>query len=709
MKPTLHALRVVLHAVALATTTALLAQTIPPMPPGDSGPVVKLDPLSITGERDSGYVAQNSVSASKMNVPLLETPMSVQVVPAAIIADQGARQLGDVLRNVSGVQSMYSFGGMFEGFVVRGFLQSNASYRNGIRVPLKRFELANAERVEVLKGPAATLYGSSDPGGLVNVVTQLPASTAHYAIEQRFGSFDNYRTEASATGPLSDDGKWTYRLDAAWQKAASFRELIETERTFIAPALSWQPSANTRFNFSVESQHDRGVYDVGVPAVGDHFPDLPIGNTFTQPGMTDRYRNLLIDLNGSHRLSPEWLLSGGLFSSADRKQYYEIYQYASFGPTDRLGDRYFWAGPETVDVRTAWVNLAGDFATGKIQHRLLFGAERTNVKSDSKVADRYLDTIDIYTYRPGSFFVDPTPIVAGAPDFINAVDAVSDSLYVQDQMRLTEQWQLVVGARHDWLTRKLDNGYYSPVVHSERSDGQTSPRIGAVYQASSTLSLYANYSTSFGPGFEYEIDTLGEPETARQGEVGVKLNSVNGRLISTLSVFELTKRNILTPDPNNPMLKVPIGEARSRGVEFDVQGRLTDSLSLIASYAYTDSKITRDHSGNQGHRTPYAPRHQGSLWLNYAFTTQPLKGLSLSGGVFAASERYGDAENSFKDGGYARIDLAAAYRFRLGRAAMTAQLNVTNVNDARYYYLRARWTNLPSEPRAATLSLRAEF
>jgi iron complex outermembrane recepter protein len=184
---------------------------------------------------------------------------------------------------------------------------------------------------------------------------------------------------------------------------------------------------------------------------------------------------------------------------------------------------------------------------------------------------------------------------------------------------------------------------------------------------------------------------------------------LDGRLSLNGALYNLTKTNILTPDPANPTKKIAIGEANSKGLELDALGKLSDTLSLIASYAYTDTEITKDFGGNKGNRLPYAPRNQYSLWLSYHPQGSTPDGLTLGGGVFGAGQRYGDAANSYGDDGYAKLDVFAAYRFQYNQTKLTAQVNVNNVLNEKFYYLRNAGSNLPAEPTAVQATLRADF
>lgn len=248
--------------------------------------------------------------------------------------------------------------------------------------------------------------------------------------------------------------------------------------------------------------------------------------------------------------------------------------------------------------------------------------------------------------------------------------------------------------------------------NNETRDEQFSPRVGLSYQPWPWLSLYGNYTESFGASNGLsESGNPFPPETAQGYEVGFKTELWGGQLNSTVAFFDLTKQNILTPDPQDPFFSIAVGEARSQGIEVDIAGRVTDSLSLIATYALTDTEITQDNSGNQGHRLANVPYHSGSLGANYEFYNGPLRGLGLGMGVYLVDEREGNNENTFKLPGYGRLDAFAAYKFTLGPTRLTAQINVNNLTDETYYSTADPFGPLAffGAPRSVLGSIRMEF
>ncbi|MDP3332512.1 MAG: TonB-dependent receptor [Methylococcaceae bacterium] len=661
------------------------------------------------------YHRTNASTATKTDTPIMETPVSIQVVPQAVLKDQQAYRLQDAVKNVSGVQQRFSSGGQ-DRFVVRGFDLEQLHYRNGIRVPNTNVDIANVNRIEVVKGPASGLYGRIEPGGLINVVTKRPSTEPYYSVEQRFGSYDYYRTEANATGPITKDGSLAYRFDLSSLNSNSFREFGSDNRVFVAPSLTWKPREDTEFNLTFEYLNEDRAYDSGIPVIGNRIASVPITRSFEQNGLTDNHDSWLIDFNWTHSFNENWKLRNGVVATETRFDYKEIYLDDSVDVTNN-GDtrRFSWFGdPDTnnYNQQTVYLDVTGKFETFGIRHTALVGGDYYFYRANDSATAGFIDDINIF--KPINRTIDQNA-VASAPRLFNFIEQNSwYGVYFQDEMTFWDKLHIMGGGRYDIASYGTG---YSDVSLTEANAGfddleenQFSPRVGILYQPWQELSLYGHFVESFGANNgRSESGQPFKPQTSTEFEGGIKTELFDGRLSASLAYYDLTKQNTLTPDPNNSRLSVAIGEARSRGVEFDMKGQLSDALNMIATYAYADTKITKDNSGNQGNRLPYAPLHSGSLWLKYDFQPEFLKGFSLGAGVYAADKRYGDAANSFFDDAYARLDLMAAYRFNVGPSKLTTQLNINNVTDTEYFTLRNRAYNLPAEPLTVLGSIRLEY
>jgi iron complex outermembrane receptor protein len=280
---------------------------------------------------------------------------------------------------------------------------------------------------------------------------------------------------------------------------------------------------------------------------------------------------------------------------------------------------------------------------------------------------------------------------------------------------MADTFHILGGGRYDWARTGsgLSDQSLAAAKRTWAQDTAFSPRVGVLYQPQDWISMYGSYTESFGANNGRSATGKPfSPETATQYEIGLKANLLDERLQATLAFYTLTKHNVLTPDLStpDPTDSIAIGAVRSRGIEYDVAGQVTQRLSLIGSYALTDTRITRDNSGNKGNRFASVPLHAGSLWAKYEVNSGYLTGLSIGGGIFLRSQRQGDNENTFQLPGYTRLDAMVAYQFFPFGSPVTVQLNLYNLTDHTYYDRSSNRLNIHAgEPLNFMGSIRWEF
>lgn len=745
--------------------------TLAPAPKKTGSDTVTLKPMTVSGKRSAenlDYVVSNSSTATKTDTPLMDTPVTVQIVPQQVLKDQQAVRVEDAVRNVSGVQPVWTSGGIGQDFVVRGFGTNYTRFRNGQRLSSFNSDMANIEQVEVLKGPAAMLYGRVQPGGMVNVVTKKPQEEAHYSLQQQFGSYDFYRTVAEATGPLLSDKSLTYRMDFGYTDSNSFRDFVSQKQIFVAPSLHWQATNRTEFNLSMEYMDRDLPYDTGIPAVGNRVANVPIGNNYGQPGNEfnrDNSDSVLVDFNWSHAFNDDWKFQNGFVGNWTNNRYREIL-VAVFQPVlepdnDPMQVRRGAEFEDNADnTYTTYFNLNGKFATGPVKHNVLvggdyyynerrlsgfFGFNAANAPADSPYhfpgdfggGNFAFTRVDLNNpvYSNLDFNVYEFQRVNRPNDFsINETSWYG--LYFQDQLSFfDDKLQILGGGRYDWahlasgVSNSFDtsyddagnyNGYvpsFNNVALTKQNEEFFSPRVGILYRPWSWLSVYGNRVEGFGTnnGRSSSGQPL-KPEISEQFEAGFKTEWFGGRLTTNTAYFHIDKQNVLTLVRDGGIMDT-IGKARSQGIELDIAGQLTDGLSLITSYAFTDARITGDGDAagnNQGHRLPNVAEHSASAWLKYAFQQQALKGFNVGVGAYLAGQREGDNANSYQLPGYVRVDTFAGYAMNVGPTKLTTQLNVYNVFDKRYYvagepYYANRAWNMPGAPLTLLGSVKLEF
>ena len=672
--------------------------------------------------RSTAYAVSNASSANRTDTPIMETPISIQVVPKSVIHDQQAIQVGDAIKNVSGVFQGFTFGGFAEEFMIRGFNTAYNNYLDGFRWPASRLTLANAERVEVVKGAAANLYGRIQPGGMINIVTKRPQASPYYALEQQFGSNDLYRTTADATGAINSDGSLMYRINFESLNKNSFRDFAFTDRVFVAPSLTWKISDRTQFDLDFMYSDEDTLEDYGVVALGNRPANIPISRYLLEPS-TDKSNTTLYNtaLTLTHAFTDDWKIKAR-FNHLNRDvtdpQTYpwgldEDPSSATYGDLSRD----YYGSYSQSDTYYGTVNLTGRFATWGVEHQVLAGWE--HYSSDTTLNYLYASGNPINIFNPQYRPLNPSKI----PDryFQDGSGSNSNGIHFQDQITLFDKLHILGGGRYDWVA-DVSSGFgeaSAAEAYANRktsNSGRFSPRVGLLYQPWEWLSLYGNFVESLGNanGAVGANGSALEPEIGEQYEIGFKTAFFNDRLISSLAYYELTKSNVAFKDPKQPFSELLDG-ARSKGIEFDISGQVTEGLSLIATYAYTDAVILKgsDFAGNilDGKRLWNVPRNAGSLWAKYDLQHPSLLGLSVGAGVYIQDQKEGDRLNTYQLPGWARVDALVKYRLPIAKAKTTLQFNVENLLDQQYYTATQgdRVSINVGQPRTFMGSVKVEF
>lgn len=712
-KNTLSLLTAITSLLALPSYGDELNTNLPAMNVVDKAELEETDPYN------SDYRRKSATTATKTDTPLMQTPMSVQIIPQQILKDQQVIRLEDALKNISGVSREQSYGPIYDSFMLRGFSANASVYRNGLRLAEQSFETANLQQIEVLKGPASILYGRIDPGGMINISTKKPLDSPYYAVEQQFGSYDLYRTTIDATDAITKDKTLLYRLNMAYSDADSFRDFVSKERFFIAPSFTWRPNERFESNVNFEYRHDRFNSDYGIPPLGNRPAPVPISWSSAEKNTQSTLESYTVGLDWSYKFNQNWKLTNRFLFQQANYQWNELWQGGLSKDTstgrwlvDRSGLLH---GPGTSNNYATNLDLTGKFDTFGIKHTALLGFDY--YVKERHDYDNNWDPLDAAHAPPMDLF-NPVHGLVSIPNNLpkNAFwldESEWYGIYFQDQMTLWDKVHLLAGGRYDNATRQSAFASTEAGLKPTPNDvSELNPRVGLLYQPMQWLSLYGNYVTSVGVDNGLSADGLPlKPEHAQQYEFGMKNEFFNGQLSTSLAYYHIDKLNIAIPDPNNRFFSRSIGAARSQGIELDINGKVTDKLSLIASYAYTDARITNDHDsagglGNTGKRLPNVAEHSGSVWTKYDISKQ----FSLGTGVYVAGEREGDPANSYQMPGYTRWDAMAAYRFDIGKYRLTTQLNVNNILDQQYYLNSNTGTQiLPASPLSFLGSIKLEY
>lgn len=670
-----------------------------------------LESVAVHGARQP-YRSLVVTGATKTDTPVRDLAQSVRVLSEAVLADAGVTRLDQALDLASGLSRQSNLGGLWDSYAIRGFtgdpsfgsdylvngFSSSRGY-NGLR------DTANTASVEVLKGPAAALYGRGEPGGTVNITTKKPLFVPESAMGLSVGSHGSHRATIEATGPLGE--RLAVRLTAAQERAGSDRDHVAARRSLVSPSLLWMLTPDTTVSYELEVSRQRATFDRGVVAIDGQLGRVPREAFYGEPGDgPTATRSAGHQLFVQHQLNDDWSLQAGLaqresalsgiatearFLQADRRTLVRQRRTRDFDGSDLSGR----------------LELLGTVRAAGWTHHLLFGTD----------AYRFVDRREQYrvaTSTPIDLF-DPVYGATPPPMALSTWTRETQrarSLYAQDQVDVGRRWKVLLGLRHDRYDQSLLNRRSD--VTTAQSLGATSPRVGVVHQPSATVSLYATASRSFRPNSGVSRDYTSFPaEQGRSTEVGAKYDAADGRLSATLAVYRIAKNNVLTPDPADPNnFSVAAGEVRSQGVELDVGGELARGLRVSFAYAFTDAQVTEDNNAFLvGRQLANVPRHSATLLLVQAFGLGG--GQATAGvGVTLASRREGAvapvaATDDFTLPGYATLKLLGSYR---PDKRWTLALDVDNLLDRRYYasaYSQV-WV-APGAGRRIVASVRREF
>ncbi|BAY66408.1 TonB-dependent siderophore receptor [Calothrix brevissima NIES-22] len=636
--------------------------------------------LVVTGEQEGSYNVPNASTATKIEVPLRDIPQSIQVIPRQVIEDRQAVRVNELTDNVSGVRPAPGYGGLSSaGFYIRGFFQGTENLRNGFRDFgfLSPRDVANIEQVEFLKGPGSVLYGSNafGVGGVVNTVTKKPLNEPFYEGNLTIGNYDFYRPTLDLTGPLVSDRSLLYRLNIAYENAGSYRDFNESEKIFVAPALTWQISPKTKLTAELEYQSGEYVSDFGFPYEPESL-QLPRNRFLGIPGFNHADNQATaFTYNFEHKFSDNWRFRQG-FNAINADIDIQSTFFNSLLEDRQSLDYYAAKSHEEQENYTLQNEIFGKFNTGNIKHNILVGLELARYKFRYNFLRASIEPINIfnpnYNVQIGEF----------EPDFAEEYGSDNLGIYFQDFIEILPNLKLLAGGRLDLNDSSLVNRQTAETVNSQ-SNSHFSPRVGLVYQPSSTTSLYFSWSNSFNPQFRARsrTDEQFKPETAEQFEIGIKQELFNNQLSATLAFYQLTRQNVLTTDPEDTAFSIQTGEQRSQGIELDIAGQILPGWKIIATYAYTDAQVTEDEVIPVGDRLANIPQNSASLWTTYEIQAGQLQGLGFGAGIVYVGDREAILPNTFMLPSFIRTDAAIFYKrdnFKVG-------LNIKNLFNVQSY------------------------
>ncbi|BDC84211.1 TPA: TonB-dependent siderophore receptor [Aeromonas hydrophila] len=652
--------------------------------------------MTVVGKRSQH---EEVATATRTNTPAKLVPQAIDSVKASELTAFGQPTLSEALTGIPGVNA--SGDTRFDGVNIRGFSASNDFYLDGFRDDMQYTrDLGNTERVEVLKGPAAVLYGRGSTGGIVNRVSKKPQKGLESSVSAQVGSFDSRRLAADLNGEAGEQVQ--VRLNLAQEDKDSFRNGVTSKRTLLAPSVNWE--INDKLNWLVQyerNEHDR-TPDRGIPGVNGRPADVPKEYVYS-----DTRRDFIDDVAQSTRsrltwdINDQWQLRQQLgYTSLDS-------QFDNTYVTSVKGDqvtRSRWQQDLKANSLISNTEAEGQLQTGPVEHRLLVGFEQNWQERTPKLYQNATAIPAGNLYDPGSL-----------PTYDGAMKLSSDAnhkvrgygLYLQDQLSLGD-WHLLAGLRRDDFTvtsRRND-------LNKEETVSVTSlsPRLGLVWNPIEEHAFYASYSKTFTPvGGELIGITPGDknnnldPQHTRLYEGGVKSDWLDGRLATTLSLYRLEMYNKRSKDPLDPTKVILTGLQRTEGIELSARAQLTDELYLRGGIAIQDAEQVKADADLQGKRPMNVSRQNGELFAGYQSGKQGWFGET---GVTAVGDRFADNANTTTLPGYARFDARAGYRWQ----QWETQLSVENLTDHDYFVSATSASQImPGTPRQLHLSAAYRF
>jgi iron complex outermembrane receptor protein len=593
------------------------------------------------------YRVTATPTATKTETPLIRVPQSVQIVPSQIIADQRPLILSDALRNVSGVSSLRNSAEVFRSFNIRGFSTLDMSVdglRNTYGLDAQPDAVANIERLEVLKGPAAALYGRGGLGGTINLMTKSPERTRSAAIAVSTGSWGLFEPTIDVTGGLNASGSIRARAIIDYENRDTPIDFVSVERLQVAPAVEFDLGSRTVLQIKSDYRKREGIRFVALPTYG------------TLTGLADLslpYSLFIGEPGAGTTKSDGWQTTAridrqftGTWKAIAAVRWTDVtFDMPSVGPRTLGADnrtltrRYTrFDDTEREAALEGWVS--GAMSTGPVKHTIVIGADWSRFEYDSQFSSGSVASLNIASPTYGQ-------AITGVFLLDHTLDRIGGGgVYAQDQMTFGSRFEVLFGARFDRVDKTRE--YLLEERVATRDDNAVSPRVGASVLVRQGVALFGCYSEGLVGVADGTANQTGRPFGPQQGdqwEGGVKFDLAD-TLSLTVAGYQLTRTGGLVTDPNDAAFQIQTGEQRSRGFELDAAWQASRGLSFIANYGYTDAEVTQDTTIRVGSVLMNVPRHAGRVWAKYALPSHGLGSFAVAGGVTAQGDQQGNVQNT---------------------------------------------------------------
>lgn len=683
-------------ALAGITFQAVAAETAPSAPKNDTITVVGDGASNVAPESAWGpaptIVAKHSATGTKTDTPLVKTPQSISVVTREEMDLMQSQSVKEALGYTPGVMvGTRGSSNAYDSVFIRGFgAVGTNQYLDGLKLQEDNYSIFQVdpyflERAEILRGPVSVLYGKSNPGGIVSLVSKRPTTETIREIQFKMGNDNLYQTGFDFGGAIDDAGVYSYRLTGLARDEDEQQVGEKSKRFAIAPSFTWRPDDATSFTFlsSFQDDPDMGYYG-WLPKEGTVQSGingkLPTSFNDGEPNYNNISRKQqMVGYAFEHGFDDTWTVRQNLRYAEMDTDYHSVYGLGVDSTNPGLLNRGVLNSKEHLVNFNVDTQAQAKFATAAVDHTLLMGVDYMRSRND--VVYDYGSASQLSLTNPQ--YGNDTFFMYGGASQVNRQEQTG--LYVQDQAEW-ERWVLTLGGRYDWSDVNSTNRLTQDSV-SKQEDHVFTWRGGLNYVFENGIAPYASYSESFEPTTGTDINgDVFKPSHGKQYEAGVKYVPSDKPISGSIALYQLTKDNNKTLDPNDPaqIYSVQSGKIRARGVEVETKAALSANVDLLGSYTYTKAEYTEDTTYKNN--TPaQVPKHMASLWADYTFHETALSGLTLGAGARYVGSTYGDSANSFKVPDYTTIDAVVKYDLaRLNLPGSSIAVNVNNVFDKEY-------------------------
>ncbi len=675
---------------------------------------------------------KNEIAVNRSGIKPMDLPQSIQVIGSTIMEQQQSIRLSDVIKNANGVYVGSARGAAQESFWSRGYdMTANNMFKNGFRFSSGSIpEVASLEKVEILKGSSALLYGNVAPGGILNMVTKTPSFKKGFEISMQAGSYNFYKPSLDFYGPLSRS--FAYRFIVTYENSESFRDVVKKERYYVNPSFLFKVNNKTEIIVQGDYLNDDWTPDFGTGSIGRDIVDIPRNTYLGAKWSHGNTKQATVSALVNYQLNAKWKLN--LNSS------YQNYNRTSEG-TERVlpatngdWDRPLGKNKAVEEIFSQQLSLQGNVTTGEIKHQLF-----TGIDVENSFADAYTfvfnpanyDSINIYNL---DLYPQGTTIPQATNTKIVKTATNRYGFYAQDLISLTNKFKVLAGIRYSVQeTKPITYNIVATSIVDEtiRNDRAFSPKVGLIYQPIKSISLFTSYSNSFTPNTGITIlNEAIKPSIIDQYEVGVKKEFWNGNLCTNVTVYQIINSNLaqtaefnangtINTDTNVKSLS---GETTSKGFEVDIIIKTTESLNIIAGYSYNNMRFTKTSGLNgsfiEGDRVARTPANTANLSFFYTLQSGVLKGFSVGAIGNYIGTRVAGWNNQYdntKPGGiwereiplkgYTTIDFSLGYNWK----KFSLLCKLSNIINELNYTVHENYSVNPIAPRQVITSLKYKF